>query len=58
MAGVVNDIEALAEFRAQLMRFNHDLAENLSYVAITLATAAMSAWAWYVLRRASTSNQP
>ena len=30
MAGVINDIEALAEFRAHLMRFNHDLAENFS----------------------------
>ena len=25
MSGVVNDIEALAEFRSHLMRFNHDL---------------------------------
>jgi len=32
MAGVVNDIEALAEFRAHLMRFNHDLAENFSTI--------------------------
>ena len=32
MAGVVNDIEALAEFRAHLMRFNHDLAENSSTI--------------------------
>jgi len=30
MAGVINDIEALAEFRAHLMRFNHDLAENFA----------------------------
>ena len=32
MAGVVNDIEALAEFRAHLMRFNHDLAENFATI--------------------------
>jgi len=29
MAGVVNDIEALAEFRAHLMRFNHDPGREL-----------------------------
>src|SRR5262249_349580 len=32
MAGVVNDIEALAEFRAHLLRFNHDLAENFATI--------------------------
>jgi hypothetical protein len=32
MAGVINDIEALAEFRAHLMRFNHDLAENFATI--------------------------
>jgi hypothetical protein len=32
MAGVVNDIEALAEFRARLMQFNHDLAENFATI--------------------------
>jgi hypothetical protein len=32
MSGVVNDIEALAEFRSHLMRFNHDLAENFSTI--------------------------
>ena len=32
MAGVVNDIEALAEFRAHLMQFNHDLAENFATI--------------------------
>ena len=32
MAGVVNDIEALAEFRAHLMRFDHDLAENFATI--------------------------
>src|SRR5438046_10309180 len=32
MAGVVNDIEALAEFRTHLMRFNHDLAENFATI--------------------------
>jgi hypothetical protein len=30
MAGVINDIEALAEFRAHLLQFNHDLAENFA----------------------------
>ncbi len=32
MTGVVNDIEALAEFRSHLMRFNHDLAENFATI--------------------------
>ena len=32
MAGVVNDIEALAEFRAHLKQFNHDLAENFATI--------------------------
>ena len=32
MAGVINDIEALAEFRAHLMRFNRDLAENFATI--------------------------
>jgi hypothetical protein len=32
MAGVVNDIEALAEFRAHLMRFNHELAEDFATI--------------------------
>ena len=32
MAGVINDIEALAEFRAHLMQFNHDLAENFKTI--------------------------
>jgi hypothetical protein len=32
MAGVVNDIEALAEFRAHLMRFNQELAENFATI--------------------------
>jgi hypothetical protein len=30
MSGVINDIDALAEFRAHLMRFNRDLAENFA----------------------------
>jgi hypothetical protein len=30
MAGVVNDMEELAEFRAHLMRFNRDLAESFA----------------------------
>jgi len=32
MAGVINDIEALAEFRTHLMQFNHDLAENFATI--------------------------
>lgn len=28
MSGVINDIEALSEFRAHLMRFNKELAES------------------------------
>ena len=32
MPGVVNDIEALAEFRSHLMQFNHDLAENFATI--------------------------
>jgi hypothetical protein len=28
VSGVINDIEALAEFRAHLMRFNKELAES------------------------------
>ena len=32
MAGVINDIEALAEFRAHLMQFNHELAENFATI--------------------------
>ncbi len=32
MAGVVNDIEALAEFRSHLMQFNHDLAESFATI--------------------------
>jgi hypothetical protein len=31
---------------------SHDLAENFWYVAITLLTAALAAWAFFVLRRA------
>jgi len=30
MSGVINDIDALAEFRAHLMQFNRDLAENFA----------------------------
>ena len=30
MSGVVNDIDALAEFRAHLMQFNRDLAQNFA----------------------------
>jgi len=32
MAGVVNDIEALEEFRAHLVRFNTDLAESFASI--------------------------
>jgi hypothetical protein len=32
MSGVINDIEALAEFRASLMRFNADLAESFGTI--------------------------
>ena len=32
MAGVINDVEALAEFRAHLMQFNRELAENFSAI--------------------------
>ena len=32
MAGVINDIEALAEFRAHLMQFNRELAENFATI--------------------------
>ena len=32
MPGVVNDIEALAEFRAHLMQFNQDLAESFATI--------------------------
>ena len=32
MSGVINDIDALAEFRAHLMQFNRDLAENFATI--------------------------
>lgn len=32
MSGVINDIEALAEFRASLMRFNGELAESFGSI--------------------------
>ena len=32
MSGVINDIEALAEFRASLMRFNGELAESFASI--------------------------
>jgi hypothetical protein len=32
LAGVINDIEALTEFRMHLMQFNKDLAENFSTI--------------------------
>jgi hypothetical protein len=32
VAGVINDIEALTEFRMHLMQFNKDLSENFSTI--------------------------
>ena len=32
MSGVINDVEALTEFRAHLMQFNRDLAENFATI--------------------------
>ena len=32
MAGVINDIDALAEFRAHLMQFNRELEENFATI--------------------------
>jgi len=32
MSGVINDIDALAEFRAHLVQFNQDLAENFATI--------------------------
>jgi len=32
MSGVINDIDALAEFRTHLMQFNRDLAENFATI--------------------------
>ena len=32
MSGIINDIEALAEFRAHLMRFNKELAESFMMI--------------------------
>jgi hypothetical protein len=32
LAGVINDIEALTEFRMHLMQFNKDLAENFGTI--------------------------
>ena len=32
MSGVINDVDALAEFRAHLMKFNGDLAENFATI--------------------------
>ncbi|HZR53107.1 MAG TPA: hypothetical protein VFB06_26785 [Streptosporangiaceae bacterium] len=32
MSGVINDIEALTEFRAHLLRFNNDLAESFMMI--------------------------
>ena len=32
MSGVINDIDALAEFRAHLVQFNRDLTENFATI--------------------------
>jgi hypothetical protein len=32
MSGVINDIDALTEFRAHLVQFNRDLAENFATI--------------------------
>jgi hypothetical protein len=32
MSGVINDIDALTEFRAHLMQFNRDLTENFATI--------------------------
>jgi hypothetical protein len=32
VAGIINDIDALAEFRAHLMQFNKDLAESFASI--------------------------
>ncbi len=32
MAGVINDVEALTEFRVHLMQFNRDLAESFTAI--------------------------
>jgi hypothetical protein len=32
MSGVINDIDALTEFRAHLMQFNRDLSENFATI--------------------------
>ena len=32
MAGVINDVEALAEFRVHLMQFNRDLGESFAAI--------------------------
>ena len=32
MSGVINDIDALAEFRTHLMQFNRDLSENFATI--------------------------
>ncbi|HEX6523430.1 MAG TPA: hypothetical protein VF070_26030 [Streptosporangiaceae bacterium] len=32
MAGVINDVEALAEFRVHLMQFNRELAESFAAI--------------------------
>jgi len=32
MSGVINDVDALTEFRAHLMQFNRDLADNFATI--------------------------
>ena len=49
--GVVFGLLTLAHV-LRMFTEKHDLAENFWYVAITAATAALCAWAFYLLRRA------
>jgi hypothetical protein len=49
--GIVFALLALAHL-ARMLTENHDLAQTPWYVGITLAAAALSAWAFVVLRRA------
>ena len=42
---------------ARMFTENHDLAENFWYLVITAATAALSVWAFVVLRRAAVNGR-
>lgn len=48
--GVIFGLLTIAHV-ARMIGENHGLAEDAWYVAITLATAALCAWAFVVLRR-------